>query len=151
MTKLVTEELKTELIQTFTLSNDRIYQIDGIKIKLLMFNEPPGIFTLSIKQGSEVLNSADFTSSDIKSDLNTSEPYAWLYKAIKFPTLTPLLKGNYDLHLSSSGYTYSSTSFIGWVKSHENIFNTRTDQYTDITENPMDFLIYESTRGDLVR
>lgn len=149
MSYIVTEELITTLTQTITLSYDRIYHVAGIKIKLLMYNAPSGTFTLSIKQGATTLSTATFTSADIKTDLSTTDNYAHLYKALNFSL--PLKKGSYDLVLSSAGYTYSASSFLGWIKSHENVFIEKTTTPDSFIDNPLDVLIYEKMREDLTR
>jgi len=149
MSKLVVDELKTTLSQSITLTQDRIYHIGGIKINLFMYNSPSGTFTLSLKQGATTLVSETFTSAELKSDLSTSDDYLYLYKA--FSLNARLKKGTYTLEISSSGYTYSSSSFLGWIKSHENIFNEQSDTPIDFTYNPFDYLIYERVREDLVR
>lgn len=149
MTTLVVDELLTTLTQTVNFEYDRRYHVAGIKIKLLMYNSPSGTFTLSLKDGATTLASADFTSTVIKSDLSTSDNYAHLYKALTFSL--PLKKGSYDLVLSSSGYTYSSSSFLGWVKSYENVFNEEVDSTQPFNNKPFDFLIYENVREDLTR
>jgi len=149
MTKLVTEELKTDLTQTITITDELIHHIDAVKIKLVMYNEPSGTFTLSLKEGATTYASKSFTSADIKTDLSTTDAYAWLYKAIQFDYTIPLRAGSYDFVLSHSGYTYSDSSFLGWVKSHENIFNSLSDAYSGDTNNPQDILIYEKKIGGL--
>jgi len=149
MSYIVTEELVDTLTQTITLNYDRIYHVAGVKIKLLMYNTPSGTFTLSIKQGATTLSTATFTSADIKTDLSTTDNYAYLYKALNFSL--PLKKGSYDMVLSSSGYTYSESSFLGWIKSHENVFIEPTTALDVYIDNPLDVLIYEKIREDLVR
>jgi len=149
MSYIVVDELVTTLTQTVTLNYDRIYHVAGLKIKLLMYNSPSGTFTLSVKQGATTLASKSFTSADIKTDLSTTDDYAYLYKALDFSL--PLKKGNYDLVLSSSGYTFSVSSFIGWIKSHENIFIEKTTEPSSFIDNPLDVLIYEKLREDLTR
>jgi hypothetical protein len=149
MTTLVCDELVTTLTQTVNLSYDRVYHIAGLKIKLLMYNAPSGTFTLSIKSGATTLASTDFTSADIKTDLSTSDNYAHIYKALSFSL--PLKKGAYDLVLSSSGYTYSATNFIGWCKSFENVFNEEVDSTVTYNNKPFDYLLYANVREDLVR
>ena len=149
MSYIVVDELDTTLSQTITLDYDRIYHVAGIKIKLLMYNSPAGTFTLSLNKDATTLASASFTSADIKSDLSTTDDYAYLYKALNFSL--PLKKGSYQLVLSSSGYTYSASSFIGWIKSHENVFIEPTTSLDNFIDNPLDVLIYEKIREDLVR
>lgn len=149
MSKIVVDELITTLTQDVNLVYDRIYHVSGIKIKILMYNAPAGTFTLSIKQSGNTLASKSFTSADIKSDLSTTDNYAYLYKALDFSL--PLKKGTYNLELSSSGYTYDIASFIGWIKSHESVFNTVTGTANTFADNPLDVLIYEKLREDITR
>lgn len=151
MTTLAAEELKTTLTESITLYYDRIYHIGGIKPKLLVYNMPAGTFTLSIKQGAATLASGSFTSASLQTQMETTDNYFWVNAAISFDGLVALKKGTYDLVLSSSGYSYSALSFLSWVKSHENIFNDRTDSFVDYTTNPLDVLIYERVREDLIR
>jgi hypothetical protein len=149
MTTLVCDELQTTLTQTVNLVYDRVYHIAGLKIKLLMYNNPTGTFTLSLKSGSDVLASAAFTSADIKTDLSTTDNYAHLYKALNFSL--PLKKGSYDLVLSSSGYTFSTSSFLGWCKSYENVFNEEVDSAVPYSDKPFDYLVYANVREDLIK
>ena len=151
MTALVVEDFKTTLTESITFKYNKIRHIGGIKPKLLVYNMPAGTFTLSIKQGATTLASGDFTSADMQTQMGTTDNYFWLNAAVTFSGLVALKKGTYDLVLSSSGYTYSPLSFIAWVRSHENIFNERTDTFVDYTTNPFDVLIYENTREDLIR
>ena len=150
MTTIVVDELVTTLSQNITLNSYRNYHIAGLKLRLLMYNAPAGTFTVSIKSGANTLSSYSFTSADIKTELNTTDNYAHLYKVISIP-YTILKSGSYEIELSSSGYTYAFGSFIGWVKSYENIFNEREDSLDDITNNPFDILVYEKIREDLSR
>ena len=149
MTTLVCDELETTLTQTVNMNYDRVYHVAGLKIKLLMYNNPTGTFTLSLKSGVTTLASASFTSADIKTDLSTADNYAHLYKALNFSL--PLKKGSYDLVLSSSGYTFSASSFLGWCKSYANIFNEEADSTAPYTDKPFDYLVYENVREDLIR
>lgn len=152
MTTIVCDSLITTLTQEVNLKLNRNYLIEGIKIRLVMFNAPSGTFTLSFKDGATTLASKDFTSADIKSDLSTTNNYAYIDKVIQFDTVLNV-KGarSYDLVLSSTGYTEDSGSFLAWAKSYENIFNALESTPSDYLENPMDYLIYERVREDLVR
>lgn len=149
MTTLVCDELIGTLTQTVNLSYDTVYHIAGIKIKLLMYNAPSGTFTLSLKSGATTLASDTFDSAEIKTDLSTANNYAHIYKALTFNL--PLKKGAYDLVLSSSGYTYSESSFLGWCKSFENIYNEQVDDTVLYNDKPFDYLLYAKVREDLVK
>lgn len=151
MTTLVCDELVTTLEQSITLTQYRVYHIEALKIRIVMYNAPSGTFTLSVKSGVTTLASKDFTSAEIKSNLSTTDDYAYIDKLIQFDNALALKSGVYTLELSSSGYSYTSESFIGWVKSYENIFNDQSDNTESHIENPFDFLIYEKVKQDLVR
>ena len=62
-----------------------------------------------------------------------------------------LKNASYDLVLSAAGYAPSGSSFLGWIKSHENIFNALEDAFISFIDNPFDVLIYEDVREDLTR
>jgi len=151
MSALVVDELITTLSQTITFKAYRKYIIEAITPKLLMYNAPSGTFTLSVKDGATTLASKSFTSADIKTDLSTASNYAWLWKVLNFTENVALKAKTYTLELSSSGYTYNSSSWLGWVKDHESIFNDREDAFVTAHENPLSFRIYEKQRPELVR
>lgn len=149
MSFVVVDELKTTLTQRINLLYDRVYQIDGVSIKILMYNAPAGTFTVTLKDllGNN-LASDTFTSAEIKTALETSDNYAYCFVPISI--YAPLKKGSYDIELSASGYTYSQSSFMGWIKSHENVYNSISGTPVNFTENPFDYLLFERTREDLV-
>ena len=145
MTTLVVEELKTTLTQDITINLNRRYTIEGIKVYLMMYNAPSGTFTLSIKQSGSVIASKSFTSADIKTDLSTSDNYAHLWKALVFTNPLILSRGAYTLELSQSGYSFLETSYLSWVRPHENIFNDN-ESTGYFTSNPLAFRLIEKKR-----
>ena len=150
MSVIICDELVTTLQQEIEFHPYRNCTISGIKIKLLMYGSPDGTFTLSFKQGVDVLASKDFTSLDIKNDLETLDDYAWLWKALKFNEFT-IKSGVYTLELSTNGYSYAPNSFIGWIKDYESVFNERSDEFEDNYTNPYSHRIYELTKNNLLR
>jgi len=146
MTVLLVEELKTTLEQDFTLAGSRVYQISALRPFVCMYAAPSGTFTFSIKNGSNVLGSLSFTSADIQSDLNTSNTYAYLHKALEFTNDIPLRAGTYTLEMSASGYTYSPDSFISWVKNNDLFFEVDGTISND-TNNPHSFELWENKRA----
>lgn len=122
MTTLATTELITTLDQNITYTGEKPIHIQGLKMRLVWFDSPVGTFTVSFKSGSETLASKSFTVADIKTDLSTTDDYGYIYKGIEFGTAFPIVSGTYTVELSSSGYTYSESSFLGWVKDHEDSF-----------------------------
>jgi hypothetical protein len=150
MSFIVVDELKTTLSQEINLLYDRVYQIDGISVKILMFNAPSGTFTVSLKDSDDnTLASDTFTSAEIKTALGTSDDYAYCFVPISI--YAPLKKASYTLELSASGYTYAENSFIGWIKSYENVYNSISGNPANYTANPFDFLLHERVREDLLR
>ena len=148
MTTLVVDELKTTLTQTFTLNLNRRYNIGAVRPLIYMHNAPSGTFTISIKSGANTLVSKSFTSSDIKSDLSSSDNYAWIWKALSFDNVIQLSNGSYTLELSSSGYSYSSSSYLGWIKEHENQFNETLGTPLSAFDNPYSFQLFEHRRPE---
>lgn len=152
MSTIVCDELITTLTQTIVYNDDKLVRhIGGIKPRILMFNAPTGTFTATLKLGASELASQTFTSASIKTLMATTDNYAYLYVPLLFDTVCPIAPNTYTIVLSSSGYTYSGSSFIAWIKSFESIYITPTDAYISPEDNPMDILIYENVREDLIR
>jgi len=139
VTKLVIDELHSTLSQTFTLYKNGRSTIEAIRPYIYMHNAPAGIFTLSIKSGGTALISKTFTSAEIKTDLSTTDNYAHLWKAIVFDNPSQFENGEYELELSSSGYTYSDSSHLGWIREHENLINEISGTPVSDIENPRAF------------
>ncbi len=147
MSTLVIERLKTTLSQSFTYTDNKRHTIKAIVPRLVMFNAPAGTFTFSIKSGVTTLASKTFTSAEIKSDLSTSDNYAWLWKVIDFSGIVQLESGTYSLEISSSGYTFTESSYLGWIRDHDDPFNTGDGNNSFFSENPFGFRIYELKRA----
>jgi hypothetical protein len=147
MSRVYCEELITTLTQEINFVSRRRYHIPAISLGIVMYNAPSGTFTLSVMDGSIVLTSKSFTSADIKTDLSTSNNYGYIYKTLQFTSELILEYGSYDFVLSSSGYTYSSNSFIGWIKPPSDVFNTEANSDSLYLNNPLDILIYDTKFG----
>ena len=147
MTKIYTEELETTLSQEFTLSGNERRQVSAIRPWVLMFNVPAGTFTFSLKSGSDILAQVSFTSADIQSDLSTSDTYGYIYKRLVFDNIIPLEAGTYTIEMSSSGYTFSESSFIGWGRRTENLFYEVSGQLADDSTYPLAFELWEQKRA----
>jgi hypothetical protein len=146
VTDLVVEELKTTLTQNFDIDVNRRFTIEAIAPYIYIHSAPAGTFTFKIKDGATTLASNTFTSASIQAKLSTSNTYAHIWEVIQFTDLLHLTKKTYTLELSSSGYTYSRASFIGWIRPHENIYNTTDGLNDSINNNPMGFRLYERKR-----
>lgn len=140
--KLVVDELKTTLSQTFTLNNEGRSTIAGVRPYIYMHNAPAGTFTIKIKSGGNTLISQTFTSAEIKSNLSTSDNYAHIWKALIFDDPIQLGKGDYELELSTAGYSYSGASYLGWIREHEHITNEVSGTPVSDIENPRAFQFF---------
>ena len=144
MTALLIDELTSTLSQEITFSGEaRRRTIVGIRPYIYMHNAPTGTFTLSFKSGATTLASETFTSATIKSDLNTTNNYAWLAKALTFDDFQ-VDGGTYTIELSSSSYTFSESSYLGWIRRHENIYVTSSPTVLD--EHPKTLEVFEKMR-----
>lgn len=136
----VVDELKTTLSQEFSTTNRlERFQLEAIRPILLLFNDPSGTFTLTLKEGATTLEASSLSMSTILSDGNlTAGQY---HKgALRFNFTTILNKGiSYTLELSSSGYTFAETSYLGWVVEHTNPLNILDGVITYDTERPYSF------------
>jgi len=121
--KIVVEPLKTTLTQTINFTDLKRRKINGIRPYIYMHNAPAGTFTLTVKQGVVTLSSIDFDSAEIKSDLSTSDNFAHLDKLLIPPNGLILAGGSYDFILSSTGYTFSEASYLGWAVPYESVYN----------------------------
>lgn len=146
MTKLVVDELRTTLSQEITYSLNKRVSIAAISIYVYMHNSPSGTFTLSVKSGATTVASQDFTATELKTNLSTSDDYLYMWKPIQFDDAIQLEKGVYTLELSSSGYTYSSSSWIGWIKEHENLFIPSYGDLDNFSMYPLSYRIYQYRR-----
>lgn len=136
MTTLVFETLSTDLSQEFNLKLDNRYNVLGFYPYLYLHNSPSGTFTFEIMKDAVSLFSKSFTSADIKSSLSTANNYAHVF----YPVLpnAPLLleKGTYTAKLSCAFYSPSGSSFLGWIRQHEDLVNDLDYVPASDAENP---------------
>lgn len=143
MTTLVVEELVTTLTQELTLSFRPRAHISHVRPYLYVHNTPAGTFTLSIRDSlSNVLSSGTFTAQDIYDGLATTNDYAHAYFRVTFASVVPAPPGNYSLHLSSSGYTFSESAYLGWVREHEDLKVPITYTPANDFGNPLSYEIW---------
>jgi hypothetical protein len=141
--KLLVDELTDSLEQVFNLTDNRTHHLKAIRPYLYVHNNPSGTFTLEVLSGSNVLDSVSFTSYDLYNSLNTEDLYAHLLYRVDLNKTLPLKKGTYKLKLSSSGYIYSDSSFLGWVKEHENLKGEVNGVPSSDSQNPLTFELVE--------
>ena len=137
MSNHVIFELRDTQEETFIVSENRI--LTSIKVKLYFHNDPSGTFTISLKQGSYTLGSKNYTMAEIKTEAGLSDnQYHWAYVNFDFGKYIYLEKNiSYFIELSSSGYTFSESSYIGWCRPHENDPNENTNSLGYIIAGPL--------------
>lgn len=139
MTTLVFQTLTDELSQEVFYHLERRMNIASFSPYLLMMNAPTGTFTFEVTGTNGVVVSEEFTSADIKAELDTVNDFAHIFYAIVPTSPVFLERGSYTIRISATGYSPSSTSFIGWIQQHENIQNVMT--YTPLRDDQNSFAV----------
>ena len=148
MTTLLVETLKTELEQEIRLENSERYNIGAIIPYLYLHNAPSGTFSLEILSGVTSVFSQSFTSSDIKTAIGTSDNYAHVFYPIVPQNPVQLDAGVYTIKLTASGYTALGSSFLGWIRQHENLNNILDYVPASDDENPLAVRLKVFKRGN---
>ena len=147
MTTLAIDRLITSFSQPISVSRD--IDLKAMRVKLYGHNNPTGTFFLSIKSGATTILSNSFTSQDLKSKINATEPYYW--GEFAFPVSIVLLRGDYTIELSSSGYTFQESSFIGWAKDYDSEPQNALEFLEDFSKYPFSFTLIESVNREVIK
>ncbi len=148
--RLYVEELKaTTLVQVFTRETDAL--VDRVRLHLCKYLSPAGTFTVSLTdESNNVIGTSSQTLAAMQAagDTALSANYYHGQVTFQFSRAYTLRKNQvYKLKLSSSGYTYSDTDFIGWVKADTDRAIELTDDSTPLlVDSPYDFEIYALQR-----
>lgn len=139
MSSLLVTELRSELTQNYNLSNSERYHIGSFVPYLYIHNAPAGDFTLNIAQGATSIATFTFTCADILTAMNTSDVYAHVFFPFSSETFMIMERGDFTVTLTASGgsYTYSDSSFLGWIRQHEDIQNIMNYTPNGDNENPL--------------
>ena len=89
------------------------------------------------------MGSGSFTSAQIESE-TTSTAINYFHGAYKVEFSTPIIvnRGSFEIELSHSGYTFSESAYVGWIREHERVVNLFTSpDYT--IKNPLAVEIWE--------
>lgn len=140
MSNLVVQPLVTELNQDIEITTSDRLHVGAFIINLYLHNSPAGTFTFSIlNSDADVIFTKDFTSQDLKDSLSTTDDYLHTNYPIIPDDPVQLESGDFTLNLSSAGYTYTATSFIGWIQDFENLTNDLGYTASSDEENPLTF------------
>lgn len=141
--KIVVEPLKSSLEQTFNAKKRT--QIHSISAWIYKHLSPAGAFKIEIWQaGAKLTESDPVTSSDIETNTNsTNLNYYHGYYRFLFSGAAFVNEGDFILKLVQTGYTYSDSAYLGWVKPHESITVDLDYTPVDAKENPFGVQIWK--------
>lgn len=120
------DSVETSITQQITNILDR--RVTAVAPKLHFFNNPAGTYTMTIKDGGTTIGTKSLTMAGINTLVTTQEGSSLAYKVGYFSFVfdAPIrLSRNveYDLILTTSGYTFSASSSVAWVKEYLNETN----------------------------
>ena len=122
MSTLLVQQLETELSQEIRYSSSTRCNIAALIPYIYLHNAPDGTFTFDLlNSDDEVVFSQDFDSADIKASIPTTNNYAHVFYPIVPNNPIQIESGLYTIKLSASGYSPSSTSYLGWIQQFENL------------------------------
>ena len=139
MTTLVVNPIGEGLFQFFTYNLTQRLHIGAVYPYLVMVGAPAGTFTFSLSRGVEVLYSRSFTSADIKLSLGTSNDFAHAFYPVIPNNPVQIDYGYFTLSISSTGYTETSASYLGWAQQFEDVQNVLAYTPSGIEENSLAF------------
>jgi len=152
MTTLVIDELRNSLplTQKINLVNELRSRVSAIRLHLMGFNNPTGDIKMAILRDDVEVDSVTQSLATIKASidaaLGVSEDY-WHGMILFQLDETIVLERGQDIKIQledSTGYTFSESSYLGWVKEHENLKNTRfEDDPLNPFENPFTFELWK--------
>ncbi len=147
MSLIVVDELKAiALTQDFTIANTMLtgLRCKSIRPLLYLHNDPTGTFTITLKEGATVIDSKSLTGAEIVSTAGfTAGQFHWGIFNFEFDKYNLLKKNTtYTIELDSSGYSFSEFSYLGWIKPHEDLINSRADAYDIFTQNPYGYELW---------
>ena len=143
--KLIVEELVTDL--THSATANRRMTIAAVRPFIYKHRSPSGTFTVSIIQGGNTVGSKTFTSAQMESEIADVTSVNFFHGPYKIEFDSPIVvnRGSFDIKLSHSGYSFSETDYIGWVREHERTVNDFAAVSTN-TEHPKAVEVWEYKR-----
>ena len=138
MTTLVVTELRTSLTQSYSFDLNERAHIGSVSPYIYIHNAPAGNFSLTLSQNSNVVISKSFDCNDLLSELGTVDDFAHGFFPFIDDSLMIVENGDFTVTLTAvSGYSYNESSFIGWVRQHEDIQNAMNYTPLNDSENPL--------------
>lgn len=122
MTTLLIEPLVTTLQQDISYQLQERSHIAAISPYVYLCNAQNINYTFELLDGVDVIYTKIFTPLEIKTELGTTDNYIHVFWPLTSAIPLLLKNGTYTLKLSADpAYSPTDTSFIGWIKQHEDI------------------------------
>jgi hypothetical protein len=148
VTKLLVETLESGyLSQEVRLRGSDRYHVGAFIPYIYLHNAPLGTFNFILEKDSVILFQKSFTSAEIKTSMGTASDYIHCFYPIIPTNPVQLESGLYTIKLTSTGYSNSSTSFIGWIRQFEDLNNTLDYVPLDDDHNPLAIRLKIYKRG----
>ena len=138
---VLVNKLTTILEQEVDYTLNKRAHIGAIYPYIVMVGAPTGDFTFGLIKGVTTLFSKTFDCDDIKLSLTTTDNNAHAFYPIIPTNPTQIEKGSYKLRLSASGYTATSTSYLGWAQQFEDIQNEMSYTPSGDEQNSLAFRV----------
>jgi hypothetical protein len=144
---IVYDELLADELQQDFVSKKEQY-VEGVHINIYKAMNPAGIFTVSIKDSSgNTLGEKSYTVEQMQALGSTelSDDYYHGFVYFEFDSLVFLSIGTYYITLDSSGYTYSDSENLGWLRDWEHkVVNNDTAEFS--VNEPLSYRLYTIRR-----
>jgi len=137
MTTLLVDNLVVSLQQTIDVTSSERIHVAAFYPYLYVYNMPSGTFTFELIKSSVTVFSQTFTSVDIQTSLGTANSYMHCFYPIIPTSLVQMEEGTYTVKITSSGYTATEASYLGWIRQHENIQNGINYTPSSDRQNPL--------------
>lgn len=136
MTTLVLDEVRSAfpLIQEDTIRGELRTRLRAVRLHLIGVGNPlAGSLKLSLKKGLSLVSEKEISLSEIKTNIDTilgvSENHWHGYVRFEIDDTISLERDDiWTMELiGTNGYNFSDSSYIGWVKPHEDFVNSHKD------------------------
>jgi hypothetical protein len=146
MSTLVTDRLDTEsgLVLTQEIEIKREITLAGIRCFLYFHGLPAGTFYFRLYKDGNLIKEYSFTAASAKASANGVNPthnHFWVYLSLAGDV--KLGRGDHELKLESSGYTFDEDSWIGWSKDWDKLDSLTSGVPSDFSEYPYSYKLIE--------
>jgi hypothetical protein len=142
MSTLLVQRLDTELAQEIRYTSPKRCSVAAFIPYLYLHNAPSGTFTFELlNSDDDIIFSQQFDSADIKASIPTTDNYAHVFYPVVPNNPIQIESGLYTIKLSASGYSPSSTSYLGWIQQFENLQLEMDYVPENDSENPLSIRI----------